>query len=100
MIVPVEIKYGYRFVGDQVVAFFGIPDERSGYILDALDAARALIDIGNSLTHNWQRRIDHVQEIGGLSVSIAMGDVDIVRLRPFSRTHLDTVGELYRRKRN
>jgi len=84
----------YRFVGDQVVAFFGIPDQRPGYVLDALDTARALIHIGNSLTHDWQRRIDHVQETGGLSVSIAMGDVDIVRLRPFSRTHLDTVGEM------
>lgn len=84
----------YRFVGDQVVAFFGIPDQREGYIVDALDTARALIHIGNSLSHDWQRRIDHVQETGGLSVSIAMGDVDIVRLRPFSRTHLDTVGEM------
>lgn len=84
----------YRYVGDQVVAFFGIPDQRPGYIVDALDTAKSLIHIGNSLSHDWQRRIDHVQDTGGLSVSIAMGDVDIVRLRPFSRTHLDTVGEM------
>lgn len=84
----------YRYVGDQIVAFFGIPDQKPGYIVDALDAAKALIHIGNSISHHWQRRIDHVQETGGLSVSIAMGDVDIVRLRPFSRTHLETVGEM------
>jgi class 3 adenylate cyclase len=84
----------YRYVGDQVVAFFGIPDQRLDYIVDALDTAKSLIHIGSSLSHDWQRRIDHVQETGGLSVSIAMGDVDIVRLRPFSRTHLDFVGEM------
>jgi hypothetical protein len=35
-----------------------------------------------------------VQETGGLSVGIAMGELDIVRLRPFSRTHLDAIGEM------
>ena len=84
----------YRFVGDQVVALFGVPDRRPSYLVDALDTAKALVHIGNSLSHDWQRRIDHIQEIGGLSVGIAMGELDIVRLRPFSRTHLDAVGEL------
>jgi len=83
----------YQFVGDQVIAFFGIPDQLPHYEESALDTAKALVDIGNSVSNEWQRRIDHIQSSQGVHIGISVGDVEIVRLRPFSRTHLSAVSD-------
>jgi hypothetical protein len=40
-----------QFVGDEVVALFGIPDRRPEYVEDALRTAFRLLDIGDSVSH-------------------------------------------------
>ncbi len=40
-----------------------------------------------------QRRIDRVQTTGGLHVGVAIGDLQIVALRPFSRLHVGAIGD-------
>lgn len=82
-----------QFVGDQLVAFFGVPDRKAGHVQDALDCARALIDIGNSVSEEWQRHIDRIPESGGVHVGIAIGDLQIISERPFSRTYMSAAGD-------
>ncbi|MBC7815928.1 MAG: adenylate/guanylate cyclase domain-containing protein [Planctomycetaceae bacterium] len=83
----------YQFVGDEVIGFFGIPDRTSGFPQAALETARALTGIGNSVSHHWQRQIDRVQASGGVHIGVALGDLQIVSLRPFSRSHVGAVGD-------
>ena len=82
-----------QFVGDEVVAAFGVPDARAGFLDAALDTARSLSSIGASVSHGWQRRIDRVQASGGVHIGIALGDLEMVSLRPFSRTHIGAIGD-------
>jgi len=83
----------YQFVGDQVIGLFGIPDQPSGFAEAALDTARALSRIGESVSQHWQRRIDRVQDASGVHVGVALGDIQIVSLRPFSRMHIGAIGD-------
>lgn len=83
----------YQFVGDEVIGFFGIPRKESGTVAAALETARALTSIGLSVSSHWQRRIDRVQSAGGLHVGMAIGDLQIVSLRPYSRTHMGAIGD-------
>lgn len=84
----------YQFVGDEVIGLYGIPDRTEGYMESVLECARALADIGNSMSHEWQRQIDRVQNVRGIHIGIALGDMQIVSLRPFSRAHLGGIGEV------
>jgi len=54
----------YQFVGDEVIGLFGIPDRDPDYLSNALKAARSLVDIGNAISHHWQRQIDRVLCVG------------------------------------
>jgi class 3 adenylate cyclase len=83
----------YQFVGDEVSAVFGIPDRRGGYIESALRTARGLLEIGRSVTRNWQRRIDRVQPHCAAHIGMAMGDLDLVAQRPFDVGHLGVFGD-------
>ena len=83
----------YQFIGDEVVAFYGIPDQKPAYVQASLDSAKALIDIGSSISNEWQRRIDRVQASQGVHIGIAMGGIQIVSLRPFGRAHLTAVSD-------
>jgi class 3 adenylate cyclase len=83
----------YQFVGDEVIGLFGLPDRPAGFARDALETARALVSIGNSVSHHWQRQIDRVQASGGVHIGLALGDLQIVSLRPFGRTHVGAVGD-------
>jgi serine/threonine protein kinase/class 3 adenylate cyclase len=83
----------YQFLEDEVLALFGVPDQRPGYIQDALDTARALRSIGRSVSNHWQRHIDRIQPAAGLHIGMALGDLQVVSLRPFSRMHLGVVGD-------
>jgi class 3 adenylate cyclase len=83
----------YQFLGDAVVALFGVPDRPAGYLADALGCARALVQIGNSVSLEWQRQIDRVQPTGGVHIGLTVGDVEILSLRPASRTHVGVVGD-------
>jgi class 3 adenylate cyclase len=82
-----------QFVGDQVIALFGIPDRRPGYVEAAARTASRLLDIGASVSHDWQRRIDHVQPRGGVHISMAMGRVQLVSMRPLDYARLQTIGD-------
>jgi class 3 adenylate cyclase len=82
-----------HFVGDEVVALFGVPGADDGYAQRALDCARALVQIGNSVANKWQREIDRVQHSGGVHIGMALGDVEVVSLRPFCRTHIGVIGD-------
>jgi adenylate cyclase len=83
----------YQFLGDAVIALFGIPDQPDGYVDAALDCARALVEIGNSVSNEWQRLIDRVQASTGVHIAIAMGDLQMMSLRPFSRAHMGVIGD-------
>ena len=82
-----------QFVGDAVIAIFGVPESWHSYADDALECATALMDIGCSISHDWQRRIDQVQSAGGCHIGVAVGDLHVVPLRPFSRSHMGVVAD-------
>ncbi len=83
----------YQFVGDAVIAFFGIPHAESAAIENCLSVAKALLDIGDSVSDHWQRRIDRMQPMGGAHIGLTIGDVEILSLRPFSRTRIGAVSD-------
>ncbi|HEY6959344.1 MAG TPA: adenylate/guanylate cyclase domain-containing protein [Candidatus Limnocylindria bacterium] len=83
----------YQFVGDEVSAIFGVPNARPGYVHDALRAARALLEILRSVTTHWQRRIDRVQAHCAAHIGMAMGDLDLVALRPFDVARFGAFGD-------
>ncbi len=83
-----------NFVGDQILALFGIPDRRPDYIEDALGAAKALQRIGSAVSENWQRQIDRVQPSTGMHIGVAFGDIQIMPLRPASRTHTTAIADV------
>ena len=83
----------YQFVGDEVVGLFGIPERSEGFAQAAVDTALSLVSIGNSVSHHWQRQLDRVQASCGLHIGIAIGDLQVVSLRPYSRSHLGAVGD-------
>jgi adenylate cyclase len=83
----------YQFVGDEVIGIFGLPDHAPGYVEAAYETARALCSIGRSVAHEWQRQIDREQSAVGLHAGVALGDLHLLSLRPFSRTHLGFIGD-------
>lgn len=83
----------YQFVGDEVIGLFGVPERQPGAAERALDAARGLVDIGRSVAHHWQRQIDRVQVSGGVHIGIAVGELQLLSLRPFSRTYMGVIGD-------
>lgn len=83
----------YQFLGDGVVALFGLLGRETSDVEDALLCARALVDIGNSVSHEWQRQIDHLQSAGGCHIGMAIGNLNILSLRPFSRTHMGAIAD-------
>jgi class 3 adenylate cyclase len=83
----------YQFVGDAVLGFFGIPEANSEMIASALQVAKSILDIGASVSENWQRQIDRVQPSHGAHIGITIGDIEILSLRPFSRTRIGAFGD-------
>lgn len=83
-----------NFVGDQVLALFGVPDRCFGYIDSALQAARALLSVGEAVSEHWQQQIDREQPSAGMHIGVAYGDLQIVSLRPSSRTHSTAIADV------
>ena len=83
----------YQFLGDGVMALFGLPMQRGGYIESALECGRAMLEIGDSVATQWQRRIDHVEKSAGCHVGIAIGDLNMMSLRPFSRLYMGAIAD-------
>lgn len=83
----------YQYVGDAVLGFFGIPESEPTTIGDALRVAKSILDIGASVSDNWQRQIDRVQPSHGAHIGLTIGDIEILALRPFSRTRIGAFGD-------
>ena len=83
----------YQFVGDSVVGFFGIPEETGDDASKALACAQGLVDIGAAVAEEWQRQIDQAEPAAGVHVGMAVGEVQMLSLRPFSRTHMGAVAQ-------
>ncbi|MEI7729682.1 MAG: adenylate/guanylate cyclase domain-containing protein [Verrucomicrobiota bacterium] len=83
----------YQFVGDEVIGLYGIPRHTEGYQQSALECAKALVDLGNSISHQWQRQIDRIQTSQGVHIGVAMGDIQVVSLQPFGRAHIGAVSD-------
>ena len=83
----------YQFVGDEVVGVFGLHRPPATAVVQALTCARSLFAAGTSVSRRWQRAIDRVQPSKGVHIGLAMGDLDLMPFRPFSRTHLGFMGE-------
>jgi adenylate cyclase len=83
----------YQFLGDGAIGIFGLPELQPSSARDALDCARSIIDIGNSVSNEWQRNIDQVQKSGGAHIGLALGDLNILSQRPFGRAHMAVIGE-------
>lgn len=82
-----------KFVGDEVIGVFGYPTPRPGDAEAALACARRLLDIGESVSDHWQRRIDRLQDAKGVHIGVAMGDLNLMRLRAFSSRHYGFIGD-------
>jgi class 3 adenylate cyclase len=83
----------YQFLGDSVVGLFGVPEASPGYLEQAVACARGLLDIGASVATEWQRQLDQIQPAAGVHVSITLGDLQVLSLRPLSRTHMGVIGD-------
>lgn len=83
----------YQFVGDQIIGIFGMLVGDQDYVERALDCAQALVEVGRSVTNNWQRQISDVQATGGVHIALSFGDLNLVPLRPFSRRYVSFVGD-------
>jgi class 3 adenylate cyclase len=83
----------YQFLGDAVIGLFGVPDKPPGYLGEAVDCAASLVEIGASVSNEWQRQIDRVQDAAGVHVGMAIGELQVVSLRPFSRAYIGCIGD-------
>jgi class 3 adenylate cyclase len=83
----------YQFVGDEVIGMFGLPRKQDDYLQKALDCAHVLVDIGASVSNEWQKQIDRVQKSQGVHIGMALGDIQVVSLRPFGRAHIGAVSD-------
>jgi class 3 adenylate cyclase len=83
----------YQFLGDGAIGLFGVPEPGPRSTRDSLDCARSIIDIGNSVSNEWQRSIDQVQSSGGAHIGMALGDLNVLSQRPFGRAHMAVIGE-------
>ncbi len=83
----------YQFLGDGVIGLFGLPDQVPDFAGTALRCAHALAEVGRSVANEWQRQIDRVQSAEGLHIGMAMGDLEIMSLRPFGRAHMGAIGD-------
>jgi class 3 adenylate cyclase len=83
----------YQFLGDSVVGLFGVPGGAPGYWAHAVECARGLVDVGASVAIEWQRQIDQIQPTAGVHVSMTLGDLQVLSLRPLSRAHMGVIGD-------
>lgn len=82
-----------KFVGDEVIGIFGFPNREAHNVEDALKCAFRLIDIGKSVSKHWQAHIDRAQSAEGVHVGIASGDLNLIPLHTYTRSHFGFVGD-------
>ena len=49
--------------------------------------------VGESVSNEWQRQLDRLQPVRGSHIGIALGDLQLLSLRPFSRTYIGAIGD-------
>ena len=69
------------------------PAEGACYVDHAFDCARSLLMVGESVSNEWQRQLDRMQPVHGSHIGIALGDLHLHSLRPFSRTYIGAIGD-------
>jgi class 3 adenylate cyclase len=82
-----------QFVGDAVIALFGLQQHGHDQMQQALQCASALLDIGCSVTNSWQQMIDRIQQSAGCHIGVAVGDLHLVPLRAFSRSYMGVIAD-------
>lgn len=82
-----------NFLGDGVLALFGIPRCGGDHVAAAMQTAQRLHGIGASVAHEWQSRIDHVQPHHGVRVGMAVGRVQLVSMCALDPTRITPIGE-------
>jgi adenylate cyclase len=82
-----------QFVGDAVIAVFGVPVCFPDYIEKALECAASIMDIGKCISASWQSHIDRLQTDAGCHTGIALGDVHVVPLRSYSHSQMGLVAD-------
>jgi class 3 adenylate cyclase len=75
------------------VALFGLHEPPEVAAKKALACAQVLFGIGHAVTDAWQRALDRVQPSRGVHIGMAVGDLNLLPLRPFSRTHIGFIGD-------
>jgi hypothetical protein len=83
----------YQFLGDAVIGLFGIPERGAGHAERAVACAKSLLMIAESVSNEWQRQLDRVQAVRGGHVGVAIGDLQLLPLSPFSTRFLGLIGD-------
>lgn len=84
----------YQFVGDAVIGLFGLLQSNGDPVSNAMKCAAALLEIGDSVSYEWQRQIDRVQRSQGVHIGMAVGELQVVSLRPFGRARIGVIGDV------
>ncbi len=82
----------YQFLGDGVIALFPARGDPVVWTR-ALECAEAMLEIGQSLSHEWQRQIDRLQPVKGLHIGIALGDLITMPMHAFGSTPVGAIGD-------
>lgn len=83
----------YQFLGDGVIAFFPARGDDPEPLSQSVACAEAMLEIGESLSHEWQRQIDRMQAVKGVHIGVALGDLITMPLHPFGSTPVGAIGD-------
>lgn len=84
----------YQFLGDGAIALFpAAPGDPQQALVRSIECAEAMLEIGQALSHEWQRQIDRMQPVRGLHIGIALGDLITMPMHPFGSTPVGAIGD-------
>lgn len=83
----------YQFLGDGAIALFPARDDPHQALVRSIECAEAMLEIGQALSHEWQRQIDRMQPVRGLHIGIALGDLITMPMHPFGSTPVGAIGD-------
>lgn len=83
----------YQFLGDGVIALFPARTDPTSAWVRSLECAEAMLEIGQALSHEWQRQIDRMQPVKGVHIGVALGDLIMMPMHPFGSTPVGAIGD-------
>lgn len=83
----------YQFLGDGAIALFPAQADPQLALVRSVECAEAMLEIGQALSHEWQRQIDRMQPVRGLHIGIALGDLITMPMHPFGSTPVGAIGD-------